>query len=113
MNFQISKYVLPFAAQIIGTILRVMGWTLGKTTEGKLPVTTNREIRDALTKLNDKLNTSSEKFVEHGRLRLERGTSQRVVKVFLFLGDLRRTDLAKGAPPEPIDEEPTSELAPE
>lgn len=113
--FEIKQELIPFVAQIVATILRVVGWTTDLSTGGK--TVSNREIRDKLVALNTKLNATNEKFVQDGRLRLEKGSSSRVVKLWLFLGDVRRSEkVQKGMPtPEPTPEEEDfrTDIAPE
>ena len=81
--------VLPFAAQLIGNIFRLMGWTFEIHSQGN-PSPGNMEIRQRMQTLNEKLNASPLGVVEDGRLRLEQSTDPKEIKVYMLLGNLKR-----------------------
>lgn len=90
LRFLLDKETLPFAAQMIATLLRLAGWTLDVNTNDNSPPSTNSTIKERLEILYTNFCHDNEVPTERGRLRIEKSTDDRKVKVYLYLGDLRR-----------------------
>jgi|GEM_PF-6834705 len=88
---RIDEKVLPFAAQLIGTACRALGWGTELHLDDPMTSATNsafqKRLNEMCVAIDTKPETAQVVYVERGRIRLEKIADKRV-KAYLFLGEL-------------------------